>query len=171
MSTPTPQPGLSAYERAQCQVMAALLQATRVPAAWGLMAAGLAMLTAIALALALALALVGSSFTPTWQFWTMYALLAALFLSPFERYLAFRLQLDAQLFAQLASGAFSDLASLDRALSTLGLRASAADTPTRPLADRLAGTLRLMRHHGLVLALQGLAWLAALLIAAFGSAN
>ena len=101
----------------------------------------------------------------------MYALLAALFLSPFERYLTFRLQLDAQLFAQLANDAFADLASLDRALSTLGLRASAADTPTRPLADRLAGTLRLMRNHGLVLALQGLAWLAAVLIAALGRAN
>ena len=165
MSTLTTQPDLSADERAQCLVMAALLQATRVPAIWGLMAAGLAMLAVIALAL------LGSSPTPNWQAWTMYALLAAIFLSPAERYLAFRLQLDAQLFAQLASGAFPDLASLDRSLSTLGLRASAADTPTRPLTDRLAGTLRLMRHHGLVLALQGLAWLAALLIAALGAAN
>jgi len=158
-------PQLSADERTQCQVMAALLQATRVPAAWGLMAAGLAMLAVFALAV------FGSSPAAHWQTWTMYTLLTSIFLSPVERYLAFRLELDAQLFAQLASGAFTALATLDRALSTLGLRATAADTPTRPLAGRLAGTLRLMRHHGLVLALQGLAGLAALLIAAFGSAN
>ncbi len=165
MTALTPQPGLSADERAQCQVMAALLQATRVPAAWGLMAAGLAMLAVFALAM------FGPSPAPNWQTWTMYALLAASFLSPAERYLAFRLQLDAQLFAQLANGAFTDLALLDRALSALELRASSADAPTRPLTDRLTGTLRLMRQHGLVLALQGFAWFSALLIAALGWAN
>ena len=165
MTVPSPQPGLSADERAQCQVMAAMLQAMRVPAAWGLMAAGLAMLAV------LALAVFSPSPIPHGSAWAVHALLAAVLLSPVERYFAFRLQLDTHLFTQLACGAFTDLPALDSALSQLGLRASTTGTPTRPLADRLVGTLRLMRRHSLVLALQGLAWLAALLIAALGWAN
>lgn len=73
------------------------------------------------------------------------AALAALAVLP-ALYLAVRLEIDRGLFQRLADARDvngDDLAALDRALVELGWKEEGA---TRPLAARVAGTLRLMKR-------------------------
>lgn len=87
-----------------------------------------------------------------------------------ERYYAFRSDLDARLFAHWAacwSGLWApdpqaDLAAFDQALAGV-FGARKAPTPPRPLADRVRGALRLLRHQFIALAIQLAAILGAIL--------
>ncbi len=75
----------------------------------------------------------------------VFAALAALAVLP-ALYLAARLEIDRGLFQRLADAQDvngDDLAALDRALVELGWKAEAG--ATRPLAARVAGTLRLVK--------------------------
>ncbi len=81
--------------------------------------------------------------------------------APLERGLALRLHFDRGLFADLADGRIAGLAPLDGALATLGLRTSMA--ATRPLDDRLRGTMRLWRWHTAIVVVQVLLCAALLL--------
>lgn len=58
-----------------------------------------------------------------------------------------------------------DLATIDAALATAGLR-PAATGPLRPLAERIAGARRLLRRQGLCCIVQIAGWLAAVLVIA-----
>ena len=68
-----------------------------------------------------------------------------------ERYLAFRLRLDAGLFADLAQNRIASLDALDQARQRLDVRKAPSDGP-RALQDRVAGARQLLqRHAGLVI--------------------
>lgn len=84
--------------------------------------------------------------------WATVALLGLV-----ERYLAFRLALDRQLFLQLGRGDMSHLTRLDAALAQTGLRSNAS--LDRPWTDRLHGTRSLVRRHLIVVVVQTLALL------------
>lgn len=92
--------------------------------------------------------------------WTPWAAWAALALALPERVLALRLRFDRGLFAELADGRIASLQALDDALSHW--RSTSPGTP-RPLAARIAGTLRLWRRHAAVVGAQALLCLLALL--------
>lgn len=87
-----------------------------------------------------------------------------------QRYYAFRCDLDARLFAHWAacwSGLWApdpqaDLKAFDQALTSV-FGASEAPTPPRPLAERVRGALRLLRHQFIALAVQLAALLGAIL--------
>lgn len=82
------------------------------------------------------------------------AALAALALLP-ALYLGLRLEIDRGLFQRLADAQDAngdDLAALDRALEELGWKKGEA--PPRPLAERVAGTVKLMRTMGGILGVQ-----------------
>lgn len=87
-----------------------------------------------------------------------------------QRYYAFRCDLDARVFAHWAacwSGLWApdpqaDLKAFDHALTSV-FGASEAPTPPRPLADRVRGALRLLRHQSIALAVQLSALLGAIL--------
>ncbi len=92
--------------------------------------------------------------------WTQWTAWSTLVLALPERVLALRLRFDRGLFAELADGRIASLQALDDALSPW--RVAPSDTP-RPLDARIAGTLRLWRHHAAVVGLQALLCLPALL--------
>ena len=76
-----------------------------------------------------------------------------LVLLPLERVLWLRLRFDAGLFQDLAeTDRAVTMSALDTALHTLGLRA--ADATPRPLADRVRGARRLVRHHAVTVLAQ-----------------
>lgn len=87
-----------------------------------------------------------------------------------QRYYAFRCDLDARLFAHWAacwSGLWApdpqaDLLAFDHALTGV-FGTSEAPTPPRPLAERVRGALRLLRHQSIALAVQLAAILGAIL--------
>lgn len=87
-----------------------------------------------------------------------------------QRYYAFRCDLDARLFAHWAacwSGLWApdpqaDLVAFDHALTGV-FGASEAPTPPRPLAERVRGALRLLRHQSIALGVQLSALLGAIL--------
>ena len=139
---------MSDVDRALCAATARLLQAARVPAAWGLA------LSVVAIAV---LALTGRSLPML----SAMAFGGAALLGLPERYLAFRLYFDAGLFKDLAVGAITSLSDLDNALHRLGLRP--ATGPSRALEDRVAGARRLLQHHGITVACQSGLFLLALL--------
>jgi len=139
---------MSEIDRALCAATARLLQAARVPAAWGLA------LSVVAVAV---LALAGRSLPML----SAMAFAAVALLGLPERYLAFRLYFDAGLFRDLAGGAIASLSDLDGALHSLGLRPAAGQA--RALDDRVAGARRLLQHHGIVVACQSGLLLLALL--------
>lgn len=87
-----------------------------------------------------------------------------------EKLFALRVAFDASLFAQWAESwqqaaepgtIEADLAALDQALAACGLRANAGEV--RELDRRLVGAFSLLRRQFALLALQFVAWLAALL--------
>lgn len=131
--------GLDPTERAHCATAHAALQAGRTLAVWSLG------LDALAAAWLLAGAAPGAAGAAT----------AVLLLALAERAYAWRLRFDEALFSALAAGRIATLAALDDGLQALGLRRAPA-TP-RPLAERLAGTHRLVRAHGVLVLLQTLA--------------
>ena len=87
-----------------------------------------------------------------------------------QRYYAFRCDLDARLFAHWAacwSGLWApdpqaDLVAFDHALTGV-FGTSETPTPPRPLAERVRGALRLLRHQSIALAVQFSALLGAIL--------
>lgn len=87
-----------------------------------------------------------------------------------QRYYAFRSDLDARVFAHWAacwSGLWApdpqaDLKAFDQAL-TGAFGAGDAPSPPRPLADRVRGALRLLRHQSIALTIQFSAILGAIL--------
>ena len=121
-------------QRARCAALAALLKATAVLSALSLLLGGAALLL------------------------FSKALAPVLLLGLVERYLAFRISLDRQLFDALAQGRIASLALLDDALHALGLRRPGP--VVRSLEERIAGTRRLVMQHAFVVALQLLAALA-----------
>jgi hypothetical protein len=135
-------------DRALCAASARLLQASGVIAAWGL---------ALAIASMAVLALTGRSLPLV--SWLGFAAVALLGLA--ERYLAFRLRLDAGLFNDLADETIASLGALDHALQRLGLRKTAGEP--RTLEDRLLGARQLLQRHGIVVTCQSLLFLLALL--------
>lgn len=136
---------LDTQDRADCAALAALLAGQDTLARWSLWLS--------------ALALAALCFVPAREATTLPLAVAALLGLP-ERYLAFRLRLDQRLFDALAAGRIADLAALDRSLAHIGLRA-APEGGTRPLADRLRGTHRLVRWHASIVVVQSLVFLAA----------
>jgi hypothetical protein len=70
-------------------------------------------------------------------------------LMPAERVLCLRLQFDARLFAALGQGQIS-LTDIDQGLARIGLRP--AQTTTRSLSSRIAGSQKLIRLYAWVLA-------------------
>jgi hypothetical protein len=91
------------------------------------------------------------------------ALAAAALAGMAERYLAVRLNIDAQLFGTLSKADTADLAALDEALGAL--RMVPVGKAGRALAARAEGAMRLVRWHTDAVALQALL-LAAACIAA-----
>ena len=87
-----------------------------------------------------------------------------------QRYYATRCDLDARLFAHWAACWSSlwapdpqaDLVAFDQALTSV-FGAEDAPIPPRPLADRVRGALRLLRHQSIALAIQLAAILGTLL--------
>lgn len=77
-----------------------------------------------------------------------------------ERYVAFRLALDEQLFHQLGHGHMPSLQALDDSLARLGLLKS--PSTVRPWSDRLSGTRSLLRRHVFLVLLQTAAALVSL---------
>ena len=136
---------LDTQDRADCAALAALLAGQDTLARWSLWLS--------------VLALAALCFVPAREATTLPLAAAALLGLP-ERYLAFRLRLDQRLFDALAAGRIADLAALDRSLAHIGLR-TAPEGGTRPLADRLRGTRRLVRGHASIVAVQSLVFLAA----------
>jgi hypothetical protein len=139
----TPSSPLSESERAQCAALARWLDASAVVGALGLFAAAVAALWM----------LFGSTND------AVAAVALTLALTPIERYYALRLRFDRGLFADLADGRLASLDALDAALFGLGLRRTVS--PSRPLADRIRGALRLWRGHAIVVAAQVLLCLVA----------
>jgi len=137
---------LDTQDRADGAALAALLAGQDTLARWSLWLS--------------ALALAALCFVPAREATTLPLAVAALLGLP-ERYLAFRLRLDQRLFDALAAGRIADLAALDRSLAHIGLR-TAPEGGTRPLADRLRGTRRLVRGHASIVAVQSLVFLAAI---------
>jgi len=135
-------------ECALCAATARLLQAARVPAAWGLA------LSVVAIAV---LALTGRSLPML----SAMGFGAVALVGLLERYIAFRLYFDAGLFKDLAGGAIASLNDLDSALHRLGLRPASGQP--RALEDRVAGARRLLRRHGIAVACQSALLLLALL--------
>jgi hypothetical protein len=136
MPVDTPSSPLSESERAHCAALARWLDASTVVGTLGLFAAAVAALWMT----------LGS---------TNDAIVTAAFalgLTPIERYFALRLRFDRGLFADLGDGRFASFDALDAALFGLGLRRTVS--PSRPLADRIGGTLRLWRGHAIVVAAQ-----------------
>ena len=125
-------------DRALSAATARLLEASVVMAAWGLVLAGVSMAV---------LALTGRSLPLV--SWLGFA--AALLLGLPERYLTFRLRLDAGLFTDLAQERIASLNALDQALQCLDLR-KAPDDGQCALQSRVAGARQLLqRHAGLVI--------------------
>lgn len=143
---------LAAAELALCAATARVLAAAvRVATA----------LSFVALASVSALALSASSSPAPAAAWTraldvVPLALAWAFVLP-ERLLAFRLHLDAGLFADLARGRIGSLAALDTALQALFGARLGPVAGTRVLADRVRGAQGLVRRHAAVVAGQGLA--------------
>ena len=135
-------------DRTLCAVTARLLQAARVLASWGLAMSVLA--TAV-------LAFAGSALPML----SVVGFGAVALVGVLERYLAFRLYLDAGLFKDLASSISTPLEALDSALQRLGLR-TASGLP-RPLDERVAGARQLLLRHGITVACQSGLLLLALL--------
>ena len=135
-------------DRALCAATARLLEASGRISAWGL---GVTVVSMVVLALTgRSLPLVS---------WLGFA--AVVLLGVAERYLAFRLRLDAGLFNDLAAQNTPSLAALDNALQCLGLR-KAPDAP-RTLQDRVLGARQLLQRHGIVVICQSVLFLLALL--------
>ena len=135
-------------DRALCAATARLLEASGRISAWGL---GVTVVSMVVLALTgRSLPLVS---------WLGFAAVVLLGLP--ERYLAFRLRLDAGLFNDLAAQNTPSLAALDNALQCLGLR-KAPDAP-RTLQDRVLGARQLLQRHGIVVVCQSVLFLLALL--------
>ena len=139
---------LNDNDRALCAATARMLQASATISAWGLGLAAIGMVV---------LALTGRSLPLV--SWLGFAAVALLGLP--ERYLAFRLQLDAGLFNDLAAQNTPSLVALDQALQRLGLR-KAPDEP-RTLQDRVLGCRQLLQRHGIVVICQSVLFLLALL--------
>lgn len=135
-------------DRVLCAATARLLQASGIIAAWSL---------ALAIASTGVLALTERSLAS----WLAFG--AVLLLGLPERYLAFRLQLDAGLFSDLAQARIVSLNALDHALQRLNLRKSSGDEP-RGLDDRVAGARRLLQRHGFLVVCQSVLFWTALLI-------
>lgn len=136
-------------DRALSAATARLLQASVHIAAWGLVLAGMSMGV---------LALTGRSLPLV--SWLGFA--AALLLGLPERYLAFRLRLDAGLFADLAHNRIASLKALDQALQRLNLR-KAPDDGLRALQGRVAGARQLLQRHAGLVICQSVLFLLALL--------
>lgn len=135
-------------DRTLCAATARLLQASDRISAWGM---GVTVVGMVVLALTgRSLALVS---------WLGFA--GVIVLGVAERYLAFRLRLDAGLFNDLATQNIVSLAALDNALHSLGLR-KAPDAP-RTLQDRVLGTRQLLQRHAIVVICQSVLFLLALL--------
>ena len=135
-------------DRALCAATGRLLQASDRLSAWGLGVTVVGMVV---------LALTGRSLPMV--SWLGFAAVAVLGVA--ERYLAFRLRLDAGLFSDLAKQNIPSLAALDNALQRLGLR-NAPDAP-RTLQDRVLGARQLLQRHGIVVVCQSVLFLLALL--------
>ncbi len=140
----TPSPPLSESERAHCAALARWLDASTVVGTLGLFAAAVAALWIT----------LGSTNN------AIVTAALALALMPIERYYALLLRFDRGLFADLADGRLASLDALDAALIGLGLRRTVS--PSRSLADRIRGALRLWRAHAIVVAAQVLLCLLAL---------
>ena len=135
-------------DRALCTATARLLQASSTVSAWGLALAVVGMAV---------LALTGRSLPLV--SWLGFAFVALLGLP--ERYLAFRLRLDAGLFTDLAEERMASLDALDHALQSLGLRKTPGEP--RTLQDRILGARQLLQRHGIVVTCQSVLFLLALL--------
>lgn len=135
-------------DRALCAATARLLQASGTVSAWGLALAVVGMAV---------LALTGRSLPLV--SWLGFAAVALLGLP--ERYLAFRLRLDAGLFNDLAAETIVSPDALDHALQRLGLR-SAPGEP-RTLQERVLGARQLLQRHGIVVICQSVLFMLALL--------
>lgn len=135
-------------DRALCAATARLLEASGRISAWGLGVTVVGMVV---------LALTGRSLPLV--SWLGFAAVVLLGLP--ERYLAFRLRLDAGLFNDLAAQNMPSLAALDNALQCLGLR-KATDAP-RTLQDRVLGARQLLQRHAIVVVCQSMLFLLALL--------
>ena len=139
-------------DSALCAATARLLQASATVSAWGLALAVVGMAV---------LALTGRSLPQV--SWLGFAAVALLGLP--ERYLAFRLRLDAGLFNDLAAQTIASLGVLDHALQRLGLRSTPG--ASRTLEDRVLGARQLLQRHGMVVTCQSVLFLLALLTQAY----
>lgn len=139
---------MNANDRALCAATARLLQASARISAWGLALAVVAM--AVLTLSGRALALVP---------WLGFALAALLGLP--ERYLAFRLRLDAGLFNDLAEEKIASFSALDHALQRLGLRKAPGEP--RTLEHRVLGARQLLQRHAALVACQSFFFVLALL--------
>lgn len=135
-------------DRVLCAASARLLQASSLIAAWGLALSMVAMTV---------LALTGRALPlMSWLGCAAVALLGLL-----ERYLAFRLRLDAGLFKDLAAASIASLGALDHALQRLSLRKASGEP--RGLEERVAGARQLLQRHAIVVVCQSILFLLALL--------
>ena len=133
-------------DTALCAATAHLLEATAVLAAWGI---------SLAVAATVLLVFAGSALSPA----AKAAMACAALAGTVERYLAFRIRLDAGLFKGLAAKTIPSLAALDRVLACLKLRRQSG--ASRRLDERLEGARRLIQQHAAVIALQTLCFLLA----------
>ncbi len=139
-------------DRALCAATASLLRSAGVLAAFGLL------LTGISLAM---LALKAAAFSPI----ALVAGGAVAAIGLAERYFYLRVRVDVGLFSALADAAIGSLADIDDALqqlAMLGLRASRGGV--RPLQDRVAGAMRLVRRHRIAVTAQCAMMLLALIL-------
>ena len=130
-------------DRSTCAALAGLLRAAALLAGWAF---------ALMCMATLVLALTARSLPAA----SIVGFGAAVVLGLLERYFAVRLRYDEALFDGLARGTVASLQSLDHALAALGLREASS---TRPLAERVQGTRRLMRWHAIVVACQSAVFL------------
>ena len=132
--------------RALCAATGNMMRASSIVSVWGLL---LAMVAIAALAL-------NPLSLPSW---IGFGAVAAIGL--FERWLALRLRVDAQLFDDLGRGRIVSLAALDGVIERIGLQ-PAGDLPQR-LDERVRGARQMMQLHMIAVACQSAMFLTAIL--------